>query len=144
MRGSARADVLQAAAGLLVTRVCLAVSGVRRFTRATEWLTRSTPRDGGTGTGDLEAARDLERRVAAAARHSPLKTNCLDRALTLWWLLRWRGIAAGVRFGGRKQNGKFEAHAWVEVGGAALDCTDGEPAGFSRFERAAAFKAPAS
>ena len=41
--------------------------------------------------------------------------------MTLWYLLREQGITACLRIGVRKENEEFEAHAWVEHGGEALN-----------------------
>jgi Transglutaminase-like superfamily len=41
--------------------------------------------------------------------------------LVLWWLLGRQGIASSVRIGTRKREEKFEAHAWVECDGVALN-----------------------
>jgi len=46
---------------------------------------------------------------------------CLEQSLALWWLLGRQGIASSVRIGTRKSEEKFEAHAWVECDGAALN-----------------------
>ena len=39
----------------------------------------------------------------------------------LWWLAARRGIPAELRIGARKQAGRFEAHAWVEMGNVVLN-----------------------
>ena len=63
------------------------------------------------------------RMVLAAARNSPIPSTCLERSLSLWWLLARQGIAAQFRIGVRKDGEKFTAHAWVEREGVAI----GEP-----------------
>jgi hypothetical protein len=135
MSGGARSHVLEAAAGLLVTRTCLYVAGFRRWKSAIEWLTSRTAVPGGAaGHEEIASARAIARWEAAAARHLPLRTNCLDRSLTLWWLLRRRGIAAELRIGGRKENGQFVAHAWVESGDVLLDELNNNSKKFEPFE----------
>ena len=52
---------------------------------------------------------------AAAARNLFFKTNCLEQSLVLWSLLRRHGFAAELKIGARKEAGRFEAHAWVEL-----------------------------
>jgi hypothetical protein len=42
-------------------------------------------------------------------------------SLALWHLLQKRGIPVRLRIGVRKLSGKFEAHAWVESEGVALN-----------------------
>ncbi len=39
----------------------------------------------------------------------------------VWWLLRRQGVASELRIGVRKEQGRFEAHAWVEREGVALN-----------------------
>ena len=62
--------------------------------------------------------------VNAADRHGLFHPSCLAESLTLWWLLGRRGIDSHLRIGIRKENEKFEAHAWVERDGAALNEPD--------------------
>lgn len=61
------------------------------------------------------------RMVNAAARYGWRQASCLEKSLALWWLLRREGIASRVRIGARKLSGRFEAHAWVERDGVALN-----------------------
>jgi hypothetical protein len=63
----------------------------------------------------------ITRMVAAAARWGFYRGRCLHRSLTLWWLLRRRGIRTEIRIGVRKQDGRFQAHAWVEHEGSPLN-----------------------
>ena len=55
-----------------------------------------------------------------ASRYIPGGT-CLPQSLALAWLLRRRGIPVSVRIGTRNDNGRFEAHAWVEYEGVAVN-----------------------
>jgi Transglutaminase-like superfamily len=61
------------------------------------------------------------RMVNAAARYGLVRPTCLEKSLMLWSLLRQQGTASSVRIGARKDGGKFEAHAWVERDGVALN-----------------------
>lgn len=61
------------------------------------------------------------RMVRAAVHHGVGHPTCLEESLALWWLLRRLGIASQLRIGIKKQSPKFEAHAWVELGGAPLN-----------------------
>lgn len=61
------------------------------------------------------------RMVRSAAHHTWGNPACLEQSLALWWMLARQGIASGVRIGTRKNEDKFEAHAWVECGGVALN-----------------------
>lgn len=135
MSSYARGMVLESACGLVATRASLRVAGFRRWKAAIEWLTPGIPNGSApVGQPEIEFARAFARWQAAAARHLPIATNCLDRSLTLWWLLRRRGIAADLRIGGRKENGLFEAHAWIELGEVVLDDPASDRRDFARFQ----------
>jgi Transglutaminase-like superfamily len=68
-----------------------------------------------------EGARKTIRMLCAAVRYGPGSPTCLEESLALWWLLGRQGIATTVRIGTRKLNGRFEAHAWTECDGVALN-----------------------
>ena len=59
--------------------------------------------------------------VNAAAYHVPYRASCLERSLVLWFLLRLRGIKSDLRIGVLNRDHGFTAHAWVEIGGVALN-----------------------
>ena len=59
--------------------------------------------------------------VNAADRHGLVHPSCLVKSLTLWWLLGRQGIVSQLRVGVRKEAGDFQAHAWVQREGTALN-----------------------
>ena len=61
------------------------------------------------------------RLVRAANSHSVRPAACLSRSLTLWWLLRRRGIESQLRLGVRKGEQGLDAHAWVELAGQVVN-----------------------
>lgn len=63
----------------------------------------------------------VARMVRAAVRHGLSHPTCLQESLALWWLLGRQGIVSELRVGVRKHAEKFEAHAWVERDGVALN-----------------------
>jgi len=71
--------------------------------------------------GPLTRARAIARLVGIAAAHVPLDIACLHRSLVVWQLLRGRGIPCELRLGAGTAGGTFEAHAWVECAGVALN-----------------------
>jgi len=75
------------------------------------------------------------RMVRAAMRYSLAQFTCLEESLTLWYLLRKQGIDACLRIGVRTENGRFEAHAWVEHGGEALNQDEAMHRHYAAFER---------
>jgi hypothetical protein len=82
-----------------------------------------------------EAVQAACRMVRAAQRYSLPTYTCLEESLALWYLLRKQGIAACLRIGVRKEKGKFEAHAWVEYGGEALNQDESMHRHYAAFEQ---------
>lgn len=121
--GAARVRLVQAACALPMIAMGLRVAGYNR----TLWaLARSTPLlRGGTAQQDGPALQALIAEsawaVAAAAHHAPFSTTCLQRSMTLWWLLRRRGIGSDLRIGVTKAGGEFGAHAWLERDGEVIN-----------------------
>jgi len=74
--------------------------------------------------------------VNSVDRHGPVRSTCLAKSLTLWWLLGRQGIIFQLRVGVRKENGKFEAHAWVERDGVALNEPDEHHRHYAAFDEA--------
>jgi hypothetical protein len=107
-----RRALMAAAARLAVVHTLLGVTGVARTRRMLS---------GSAARVDRVAAERAARAVQRAANHVPLRTNCLDRALTVWWMLHARGLEATLQIGVRKVgDATIEAHAWVEHGGQVL------------------------
>ncbi len=72
--------------------------------------------------------------VRAAERYSFVSITCLQESLLLWYLLQTQGIVAAIRIGVRKPEGEFEAHAWVEHDGIALNQMDEQHRHYHPFE----------
>jgi hypothetical protein len=85
--------------------------------------------------GEREEVRAACRMVISALHYSLLQYTCLEESLTLWYLLREQGIAARLRVGVRKENQKFEAHAWVEHRGEALNQDEAMHRHYAAFEQ---------
>ena len=56
-----------------------------------------------------------------ASRHGPYSATCLRQSLSLWWLLRRRGLPAELRIGVAKGDAQLQAHAWVELAGRVIN-----------------------
>ncbi len=105
--------LIAAAARLVIARMLLSTIGVSRTRR---WLANNSE----SHIDGASAAR-IAQSVLRIAPHLPLRTNCLDRAVALWWLLSSRGLAADLRLGVRKKDdASLGAHAWVEHEGIVL------------------------
>lgn len=68
-------------------------------------------------SGDWTEA--VGRRVAFAAAFYPRRALCLEQSLALYVMLRRAGAPATLRIGARPV--PFAAHAWVEIGGQAVN-----------------------
>jgi hypothetical protein len=67
------------------------------------------------------AIPDCLRAQKMVKRATGLGGMCLARSLTLWALLRRRGVETELRIGYRKRDGKIEGHAWLEHDGAPVN-----------------------
>ena len=89
-------------------------------------------RIGGAPASTVEA-QNIEKLVSAAVNEGIYRANCLERSLTLWWLLRREGISSQLKIGVRKAKDKLEAHAWIEVNGSVLNDDPAVQANYSPF-----------
>lgn len=112
-------------------RVSLSIRGYNpTFTALQSWL---SPIEKSSPAG-LDQVQKINRMVRAAVHHSLLHFTCLEESLGLWYLLRKQGIVSQLRIGVRKSSGKFEAHAWVEYAGEALNQPEATHLHYAAFE----------
>src|ERR1700676_195753 len=120
---NARGIFLRAAALLPLVSLSLRLRGFRS-TQASLQKRMGGAVSGGcdpSNPANAERTALTARMVRSAAYRSLGTATCLERSLALWWLLERQGIASSVRIGTRKTGQKFEAHAWVECDGVALN-----------------------
>lgn len=117
-----RALILRAALVLPLTEIGLRTLGFQRCKQLAEKLFFTAP-PLPTLPPDLqrEVALRIRRAVSSAELHGPAHPNCLERSMTLWWMLRREGVQGELHIGARKEGNRFEAHAWVELGGQVLN-----------------------
>jgi hypothetical protein len=120
---NARRLFLRAAALLPLISLSLRLRGFRATQASLQKrITDSTSSQLYTSAASRAARIALTARmVRSAAYKIPGTPTCLEKSLGLWWLLGRQGIASQVRIGARKNGAKFEAHAWVECEGVALN-----------------------
>lgn len=106
------------------------------FRRCRSIVARLFATESETGATAVSEARAAARVVKIAARHGLYRAKCLQESLTLWCLLRRRGLRVELRIGTRKHEDQFEAHAWVECQGSSLDDVEGVNTRFLRFNEA--------
>jgi hypothetical protein len=59
--------------------------------------------------------------MRAGCCYGIVRPTCLVESLALWYLLQKQDVPACLRIGVRKISEQFEAHAWVEYEGVALN-----------------------
>jgi hypothetical protein len=97
----------------------------------------------GAQNPDAQARAALTAQMArTAARLGIGDPSCLEVSLALWWLLARQGIASDLRVGIRKDGEKFEAHAWVECGGAILNDPEMDHHHYAAFDQTLASLPP--
>jgi hypothetical protein len=120
-----RLRVVRAAVYLLIAKLTLGGAGLARIRRS---VNRRAP---SPRPSDVARAQRIAGELQSAVRRVPFGTNCLDRAMALWWLLDRANLGATLRIGVRTGEA-FAAHAWVEHAGTLL-LDDGAP-GFTPFD----------
>jgi hypothetical protein len=138
LRSAEREIVRDAAVGLAVTWAGLRLLGFRRWKDLVIRRSEEPATLGSEASEPKIPAIRIRQLEGATARNLFFATNCLEQSLVLWSLLRRRGFPADLKFGARKEAGRFEAHAWVELNGCALDSESDEHREFIPFEGAIA------
>lgn len=107
------------------------------FNRVHAWLWRNIPLANALPSlpDEFEIINNAHL-MNGAANRSPIHTNCLQRSLTLWCLLRRIGVASELRIGVDTQHGVFRAHAWLEKNGVVLTDSPNSVQHFTPFEQA--------
>lgn len=122
-----RRDLMRAQLALLRAQVAVWTRPHGRLVRPTR-APAALPDEGAYRT-----ARRLADAVSLASRRGVLRPNCLVRSLALARLLERERVPGWlVRIGVRERTGRFEAHAWVELGGEVLADSSEHVASFER------------
>jgi len=125
--------ILQAGFILPVTEIGLRVFGFHRWKELVEKLSPATHFQRLPAVR-RHASMRIARAVRSAQLHGPTNPNCLERSMTLWWMLRRAGVEAELQIGARKQGTRFEAHAWVELNGQVLNDVEEVHQHYARFD----------
>lgn len=110
---------------------------IRGYNKTRQWLQMRLERQAIQNLESPEISVCLEmtcRMVRAAEHYSLVRVTCLEESMVLWYLLQSQGIPATLRIGVRKPAGTFEAHAWVERDGVALNQTDEQHRHYQPFD----------
>lgn len=115
LSGQERYWLALAVMGLPVTKLALRVFG---FTRVGGMIARLPGARRQPGRATPGAAAGM---VGAAAARPGLRANCLERSLTLQWLLKLHGVESSLCIGVRHDADQLAAHAWLEAGDRVLN-----------------------
>lgn len=110
---------------------------LRGFKKTKETLQKKVPTSPQAAMAAEQVAKDVERTcrmVRSGAHHGIVHPTCLVESLALWYLLQEQSLPAHLRIGVRRLSEKFEAHAWVESEGVALNQTDGAHQHYAAFD----------
>ena len=92
------------------------------FKATQKTLARLSPQKGAVTPSQWQLQGEkICRSVELAVRQSPIRSNCLQKSLVLWFLLRCQDIDSELRIGVQRNQGEFQAHAWIERGGIVLN-----------------------
>jgi hypothetical protein len=97
------------------------------FRKVQHWIASAHPMKGANEDQALTAIQRSSLFLDRAARYHLYPMTCLRRALGLHWLLSKQGIHADLHFGVRREQGKLQAHAWLEYKGQPIDARDALP-----------------
>lgn len=114
----------QAAMLLPLTSFCLRLRGFKKTQQRFQRKLSPIDLRDAVPRGSAEAVERTCRMVKAGVRYGAGHPTCLAESLVLWYLLQKQTIPARLRIGVRKSKEKFEAHAWVEFAGRALNQID--------------------
>lgn len=130
-----RGLILRAAAILPLTEIGLRVFGFQRWKELIEKFSPTEQRIPSLPADiQREKAIRFERAVRSAQLHGLTRPNCLERSMALWWMLRRQGLGGELHIGARKEGGRFEAHAWVELDGEILNDSPEVHHHYARFD----------
>ncbi len=72
--------------------------------------------------------------IKGASKVLPIKTTCVEDSITLWLMLKNRGIDSYLKIGVNQNTDKLDAHAWVEIDGYVISETESINKPFSGFK----------
>ncbi|OQC17496.1 lasso peptide biosynthesis B2 protein [Candidatus Skiveiella danica] len=128
LSGPDRRTLLAAAAWMPIFWLGLRVFGLPRFQARLQ--RGKTTANAAMALPDIQALGEL---VNIAARYTLGPRTCLTRSLLLGWLLRRRGVESQLRIGVRLNQGRLDAHAWVECEGVPVNDRPDVGAQFASF-----------
>lgn len=88
------------------------------FSRVSQWFAaKPSSKETSNLADQTNTIQRTWRLVDMASRNHILQITCLRRSLVTQKLLSLQGIPVELRFGVKKEGGRFSAHAWLEYQG---------------------------
>jgi hypothetical protein len=112
--------VRMSAVVLSLTHLSTRLLGIDRTVRLFHWLGNKTR--GGRG-GDTMPARLVAERALRGLNALPMRIECLDQAICVWFALNRHGHSASLKIGMRLS--PLSGHAWVTCGDEVFVVTPG-------------------
>ncbi len=105
---------------LPLTALGLHLFGLKRTQQFMKYFAPNIPTTSLREEQKLHDGQIVARMVSVAANHGIYRANCLKKSLVLWWLLKRKGIEAGLHIGVQKEGELLNAHSWVDINGNVL------------------------
>lgn len=122
--------VIESSAILFIIKLLIKIVGLNRTYKMLRILP-SLPAKKKISTVYIE---NLWRLVFATSKTLPFKTKCIEESITLWIILKTRGIKSHLKIGVNKKSSEFCAHAWIEVDGKPVGNSEDIYNNFSEFD----------
>ena len=120
-------SVLSCGLTIVLIKASLKILG---FAGTLDWIRRRVQTIPQTVLADIDDLRVADHSVALAGALYPGRARCLEQSLTLYYVLRCRGVP--VRYCHGVQPYPFQAHAWIEYGDVILSDVPEHARQFSR------------
>jgi hypothetical protein len=116
------------AQAVLVLPVVKLMLWTRGYSKTSNWLASHvapTPEPPAGPDAQIPATvAAISAGVTAIAGMHPLRTACLARSLSIWWMCRRAGFGVTLVMGvAEPVDGRLAAHAWIEYDGAPVNDT---------------------
>ena len=112
LRALSFSEFLMLVVSVLTLPVVCALLKLRGFRRTERFMALFSRSDIQPEAPEVRVAQ-AARMVSIAAVRGLYKAQCLEQAITLWWMLGVMGINSTIRLGIYKSGELVEAHAWV-------------------------------
>lgn len=112
MRALSLSEFLMLMVSMLTLPIVSALLKLRGFRRTERFMARFSRSSFQSNVSEVRVAQ-AARMVSIAAVRGLYKAQCLEQAITLWWMLGVMGINSTIRLGIYKSGESVEAHAWV-------------------------------